>query len=93
MSVLMTLLFAGLTVQPGLGLGVGYLDQSAGLELRLELAMSDKDWNLRLAAPLRGLMVPEFRFRHADWDELGDYSALVESLKWGDDEFLSLIHI
>ena len=39
----MTLLFAGLTVQPGLGLGIGYLDQSAGLEVRAELTLSDKD--------------------------------------------------
>ncbi len=84
----MTFLFAGLTVQPGLGLGVGYLDQSAGLELRAELTLSDTDWNLRLAAPFRALMTPELRFRDADWDELGDYSALVESLKWGDDEFM-----
>ena len=39
----MTLLFAGLTVQPGLGLGIGYLDQSAGLELRAELKNKRKE--------------------------------------------------
>ena len=87
LTVAMTLLFAGLTVQPGLGLGIGYLDQSAGFELRTELALSDTNWNLRLAAPFRGLLAPDLRFRHADWDELGDYSALVESLSWGDDRF------
>jgi len=78
---------AGLTAQPGLGLGVGYLDQRLGLELRAELGLSTKKWKLKLAAPVRATLDDGLSFRVADWDELGDYSALIQSLEWGDDRF------
>ena len=68
-------------------MGVGYLDRRAGVELRAELGLSAKRWKLKLAAPLRGLLDDGLSFRSADWDELGDYSGLIESLEWGSDAF------
>jgi len=80
------ILLASISAQPGLGLGIGYLDGAAGVELRAELGLTGEVFQLKLAAPLRGLFLPDegLSFRSSDWDELGDYSALLESLRVGD---------
>ena len=58
-GVALQLLVAGLVAQPGLGVGVGYLDQGAGIEVRAELGLVEKDWKLRLAVPVRYLLTPD----------------------------------
>jgi hypothetical protein len=82
------IVLASMQVQPGVGLGLGYLDQSLGVELRAELTLLDKGWSLRLAAPIRALYdtASGFRLRGEDWDEAGDYSALLESLQLGNEQ-------
>jgi hypothetical protein len=85
----LSLILASMTAQPGLGVGAGYLDRSFGVELRAELGLMDKGWNLRLALPLRGIYSPSqgLRLRASDWDEIGDFSALLEALDVGDEAF------
>jgi hypothetical protein len=87
LSAALSIIFAGLTAQPGIGLGVGYLDRAAGIELRGELSLKDRGWSLRLAAPLRGIFSGDdgLQFRRGDWDEIGDFSGLLEALDWGDE--------
>ncbi len=87
LSVALSIFLAGLTAQPGLGFGLGYLDRAAGLELRGELTLMDRGWSLRLAAPLRGIFRSGsgLQLRQGDWDEIGDFSGLLEALDWGDE--------
>ena len=86
-GVALQLLVAGLVAQPGLGVGVGYLDQGAGIEVRAELGLVEKDWKLRLAVPVRYLLTPDPKLRQSDWDQLGDFSSVLESLEWVRDQF------
>jgi hypothetical protein len=69
-------------VDLGVGVGVGVLDHGFGLRVIPDLVWRAGDDSLHLAAPLTAVLVDGegLRLRASDWDELGEYSALIENL-------------
>jgi hypothetical protein len=66
----------------GIGLGAGVLDHRFGLSLTPDLAWRSGDDSVRLGAPIYALLVEGegLRLRTSDWDEIGEFSALLEEL-------------
>ncbi|MBM65454.1 MAG: hypothetical protein CMH55_04375 [Myxococcales bacterium] len=69
------------TPHVGLELGIGRLDERLRLHIQPDLILKSEGQHLHLAVPLE-FFPGELSLRRQDWDTAGDFTAILQDLKW-----------